>query len=220
MMTIDEDSERLGLSGQEVLDLRGDHPWTSSWAARYGAGTLHLIEWLAARRPRADRDELCVDGDPAVVARVRAVVAALPEAVAWYLVNNVVIGCSGETPSWTGWMPRLPCARPVWLHLHGPSLELIAHEFGHAWHRTPSGPHYSARERHAAAAELLAEVDVDDAERALFKNEHAADAFATVLGFPICTTDPIIGRWRKARLREDIAQAREQLAKEPDHGSR
>ena len=187
-LTVGERADLHGLSFNEELALEAAEPWIRGWAARHRAGAEHLRAWLAAGRPAADRGRLQIGGDRRIVAAVRAVVAQLPEAVAWFLVGNALVRCGGiETRGRCSTGLRPPCADYVLVELFDDEPGIIAHEMAHAYHWRPLAARLDAAEledmRGAFCAHAIEENTVDELIADQYLHERAADALARFLGF-------------------------------------
>ncbi|HEX3759543.1 MAG TPA: hypothetical protein VHW23_12590, partial [Kofleriaceae bacterium] len=137
LTTIDERAAELGVSCREQLDLEQREPWVKHWSARYGRGAHNMRAWLALGRRAAERDRLCVSGAPSMVRAVRALVARLPEAVAWHLVETTAIACVMPGVGLTGPWPQPPRNPTTRIDITFTEPGLVAHEIAHSWHRDP-----------------------------------------------------------------------------------
>jgi hypothetical protein len=210
-------AELLGLTYREAAAL---DPWHGHWSAIWGTGAENQRKWFAAGRPTADRSALVYVGDSKIGAQVRAVLERLPEAVAHFLVGNVVvfgvgIQCAGVLMPR---MPRPPCddARPILIGRVEDAI--VVHEFAHAYQIGLMSPALQrampdedtlARVREAFLdldAEKAVETGtVDEMVRKWLQHERAADAFAGALGFPIDTVARRVGYLRAEIMRRGAA---------------
>lgn len=228
MKTIDEDQLELGISGAEVLELRRSQPWTRSWASRHGRGAEHLRGWLAAGRPAVDRAEVDVDGDPAIAAVVREVLAIVPAPVAWRLVvEHVQIRCGREhceriPEPCRGYVDRT--RDPLYVGVLVADEAVVAHELGHAWCEVPSVAYTCVplddaqieRLRAGSLAEAEAAGRAAELEDETIRGELAADRLATLwLGRTVDTTSGRRGVRRRRRIRDEIAAAVASQEREP-----
>lgn len=204
-LTTSERAELNGLSFREQVALEQRERWVATWPARHGGGQAKLRAYLAYGRPKANRSELCVMGDRAIVDSVRGVVDALPEAIAHHVVGNVVIVCGGvETRGWWGRMPILPCAAPELISVSVADPAIVAHEVAHSWQALPS-PRTRA-DRGEALREHVCALALEDGTAAelvdgSLEKERAADALVRALGWSIDTTS---GDGRRRRLMQAL----------------
>jgi hypothetical protein len=188
-LTIEERAAELGLTYVEQRELEQREPWVRSWSARYKRGATNLRAWLTAGRPAADRDKLCVHGAPSMISEVRAVVAKLPEAVAWHLVLTTAITCVLPGVGLTGPWPQPPANPTTCIDVPFADRGLLAHEMAHAWHRDPLMWAGLTTAQIEAVDEAVASLDgADDREERAHQSELAADALARQWGFPVDTS--------------------------------
>ncbi|HEY0986957.1 MAG TPA: hypothetical protein VGD80_07890 [Kofleriaceae bacterium] len=225
-LTVGERGKIFGHSYAEQLRLECELPWIRSWAARHGAGLERIRSWLAAGRPHANRAALCISADPQIEAAVREVLAAMPEALACFVVGNVfIVGSGTDTGGFAGEMPLLPPTdRPQLISLPTARREIIAHEIGHTWHRKPLPANArldAAQLKRLVDASSAQAVDagrVDETVESQFLRELAADRLATVLGWPCDTTSSYRGAERRASMRAEIERgaARQREREQPE----
>jgi hypothetical protein len=206
-VTIAERAELFGTTYREQLELELAQPWVKHWSTRFGKGAENLRAWIAAGRPAADRDRLCISGAPALTRAVRAVVAQMPEPAAWHIVETTGIACVAPGLGLTGPWP-LPPTRPT-TRIDMPFTDpgLIAHEIAHAWHRNPlmwDGLTSAQIDAVDDAIETLPGADARGERSDL--SERAADALASLwVGRKVDTVSGRAGELRRA-YRAEIAR--------------
>lgn len=190
-LTIAERAEELGLTYLEQRDLEAAEPWVHDWSARYGRGAHNLRAWLAAGRPAAERDRLCVSGRPSMVRAIRDLVHKLPEAVAWHLVQTTAIACVSPGLGLTGPWPLPPPNPTTRIDITFTEPALVAHEIAHSWQRDPTmwlGLTTAKIEELSEGIATLVdsgEIDGDAMDERADLHELAADSLATAWGFPV-----------------------------------
>jgi hypothetical protein len=202
-LTVSERAAMFGLGFNEQLKLEREQPWVKHWSARFGRGAEHMRAWLAAGRPAAERARLCISGAPSMISAVCAVVAKLPEAVAWHLVQTTAIACVSPGLGLTGPWPLPPPDPRTRIDISFSEPGLVAHECAHAWHRDPAmWLGLSSAEIETVSDSIAALDGVDERAERADLTERAADALATAWGFPIDTSGQ--GALRRQALVRDI----------------
>lgn len=211
-LTLGERAELYGLSYREQLALEQREPWVKHWSARYGRGAHNMRAFLAAGRPAADRDRLCVSGKPSMIRAVRAVVEKLPEAVAWHLVQTTAIACLSPGLGLTGPWPQPPPTPTTRIDITFTEPGLLAHEVAHGWHRDPSMWSGLTTAQIEAVDDAIATLPgADERDELAHLRELAADALARQWGFQVDTSGQRAAR-RQALMRgiEQPAAARDE----------
>lgn len=208
-ITVAERAEIYGVSYREQRELEEREPWIGHWSARYGSGAENLRDYLAAGSPVADRKAFCIAGDRSIVDATRDALSRLPEAVAHFVIGNVVVICGGiRTRGWCRRGLRMPCEKPIWISMSVADPAIAAHEVAHAFHIAAPGQLFDAHEYesvlNALAADAVEDEQTDTIIEGQTENEQAADALARVWGFAVDTTSGNRGCSRRRNLLEDI----------------
>ncbi|HEY0991142.1 MAG TPA: hypothetical protein VGD80_29015, partial [Kofleriaceae bacterium] len=155
----------------------------------YEHGSANMRAWLAAGRPAAERDKLCVHGERSIVRAVRGVVDKLPEPVAWHLVQTTAIACVRPGLGLTGPLPPPPPRPTTAIDIPFTDPCLIGHECAHSWHRNPRLWSGLTMAQIEAVDEAVRKLDIGAAERDERADLHelAADQLSCQWGFPVDT---------------------------------
>lgn len=190
VLTLAQRAELNGVTSREQHELERRWPCLAHWSMRYGHGPTNMRAWIAAGQPSADRDALCVSGLPAMIRAVREVVDLVPEPVAWHLVQSVAFACVPRNVGLTGPWPQPPPNPTTRIDIPFTDPALIAHEIGHAWHRDPrffAG--LTSAQIEAVDDAIADQAGAPERDERSDLRELAADAFASVLGWPIDTSN-------------------------------
>jgi hypothetical protein len=128
------DVARRATRGEWPAILRRLAPWL---LVATPPGRANLRRWLDAGHPRPSADALpLLVGDAGAVPLVAHVLARLPDAVRWHVIEHVGVSAVGfDCRAWTTAPIR---TRPIEIRLsHFADVHVVAHEVAHAWHRAP-----------------------------------------------------------------------------------
>lgn len=227
-LTKEARADLFGATYREQCEDEERYPFLAHWSARYGEAPARWKAWRAAGRPVPDRRELCVVGEAAIIEAFRSALAAVPDAVAWFVVRHCLVVCGGETSTGAlDWLPPLPPAPMAVVRIHVADDAVGAHELGHLW--TLDRPEFVARlcaarvDEVVAAAVGLTALEGDQAleemKRQGMLREIAADRLASFwLRRAVNTTGGRRGEHRLRGMETDITRHLERAVRGSQRG--